>query len=131
MTIRTHDYTKESETCLSVVYRFEDCSDSYGPFIQELILPVTKITDKGYWIGPEYMKKWVSSSGKKRYAFPNRHDALVSYIHRKQRHEKILLAQLKYVAMNLQTAKAFVRDFASNTSSPIEKLPWSLDIVKI
>ena len=60
-----------------------------------------KETPKGYWIGygfyiPNNLRgnaKWVSKTGRKRYAYPTKEEALENYIKRTQKRIKILERQ--------------------------------------
>jgi hypothetical protein len=65
-----------------------------------------KETPKGYWIGfgtPETLhggKRWVSKTGKKRYAYPTKEEALHNFIRRKKKQIQIT----KYILELAQAA---------------------------
>jgi hypothetical protein len=56
-----------------------------------------KFTPKGYWIGGNGFKKWVSATSLKKFAYPTLQEALTSFRLRKEQQVRILKAQL-YVA---------------------------------
>lgn len=57
---------------------------------------IVKETPKGYWIGisPNYSDRWVSKISRKRFAYPTKEEALVSFEARNNRMMKILNHQL-------------------------------------
>lgn len=72
-----------------------------------------KETNKGYWIGYGYFgipdklrgnAHWVSKTGKKRFAYPTKKEALIGYIKRTERRIKILTYQLDSCKISLSTA---------------------------
>lgn len=87
-------------------------------------LPMIKETPKGYWIyehqplhddemdifnneeefafGYQPSKKWVSKTGKKRYAYPTKPEALVNFIKRKQ-------SALEHLEQQLAKTKAMIK----------------------
>lgn len=70
---------------------------------------IIKITPKGVWIsmgGYPETKKFVLTSGRRRYAYPNVELAMESYIQRKRHHLGHLARQTKYVEHSLANAKA-------------------------
>lgn len=83
-------------------YRYETVRNDYGPFIRLNKYNLHKETPKGYWIGYGSLRegqlrshsKWVSKTGKKRYAYPTREEALVNYIKRCEIRTAILSTQL-------------------------------------
>lgn len=59
---------------------------------------VDRETPKGYWVRLPYVykgEKWVSNYAKKRFAYPTKREALVSFIARKRRQLLILKYQLE------------------------------------
>jgi len=81
-------------------YRYEEVNyHEIGIRLNERVFELIKETPKGYWIDlfPDMgwnEKKWVSSTAKKRYAYPTKEEALSSFIARKERQIEILKAQL-------------------------------------
>ena len=83
-------------------YRYETVRAEYGPFIRLNTFNLHKETPKGYWIGYGSLhegqlrshSKWVSKTGKKRYAYPTKDEALVNYIKRCEIRTEILSSQL-------------------------------------
>lgn len=81
-----------------------------------------KETPKGYWIGhgfyaPENLRsnsRWVSKTGKKRYAYPTKEEALSNYIKRTERRIKILKRQLWSIELALNIAKSKQKSHANN-----------------
>jgi hypothetical protein len=86
-------------------YRYEDIVYAdIGVRINERKFKLLKETPCGYWILPDWgynypeseeFKRWVSKVSKKRFAYPTKEEALVSYMARKKRQIEILKSQLK------------------------------------
>lgn len=78
-----------------------------NPQIELLEFKLTKETPKGYWLGviafPKY--KWVSKTGKKRYAYPTKEEAMINFIKRTERRIEILERQLWSGKIALDIAK--------------------------
>lgn len=75
--------------------------------------PVIRETPKGFWIkdpddhnwvGREQKERWVSNYTKKRFAYPTKEEAWLSFIRRKERQRKILLGQLQNIVSILEVA---------------------------
>lgn len=78
-----------------------------------------KETPAGYWIIPEYQdpveamvnfrdawyRKWISKTSRKRFAYPTKEEALVSFKMRKQKQIPILEAQLECAKETLKIAE--------------------------
>ena len=64
-----------------------------------------KETPKGYWIGYRYSKRWISKTGKKRYAYPTKKEALINYIKRTERRKEILENQAFACQLGINSAK--------------------------
>lgn len=66
---------------------------------------VIRETPCGYWIEnfSALLPKWVSKTGKKRYAYPTKDEARASYYARKQRQVTILTEQLHQAQMAYNT----------------------------
>ena len=89
---------------VTVLYRYYDypSDDSLiGVRIRCDSYNVIKRTPRGYWIGNRIgsifrddKKRWVSSSSRKRFAYPTKKEALVSLIARKRLQIRILKYQL-------------------------------------
>lgn len=80
-------------------YRFED--DIYSSLKdkpREVLFSLVRETDCGYWVRSvawSFEKpRWVSKTAKKRFCYPTRKDALVSYSLRKNRQVALLEHQL-------------------------------------
>jgi hypothetical protein len=67
-----------------------------------LSIPIIKETPKGYWINNAYRKRWVSKTGKKRYAYPTQADAIVNYRKRTGFYIRILESQLHSAKLSLK-----------------------------
>lgn len=81
-----------------------------------LVFDLVKETPKGYWIIPEdtlyfmitdklISKKWVSKIGRKRYAYPTKKEALISYKARSNIYLDILKQRIYNVKRGLECAK--------------------------
>lgn len=66
---------------------------------------VIRKTLKGVWVKDWKKERWVSNSGKKRFAYPTKAEALFAYTKRKEREILILNSRLNYVKRCLKTAK--------------------------
>lgn len=78
---------------------------------------VLRETEKGYWISTGYMtlgeqldllkykgpEKWVSKTGKKRFAYPTKEEAMVNYIARKK-------SQIKHCKNMIENAEKGLRN---------------------
>lgn len=70
-------------------HNYEPSTEDYYPRLIEFT-PVSS-TARGYWIRDTNNKKrWVSSSGKKRYAYPSKQEAKENYILRTERYIRIM-----------------------------------------
>ncbi len=76
-----------------------------------ITLNLHKETPKGYWIGYGdktglfSTSKWVSKTGKKRYAYPTKEEALVNFTKRTERRMGILNSQISKCRDGLHMAK--------------------------
>lgn len=82
-------------------YRYEDSTYSGVRMVEFNLI---KETPEGYWIMDGFDKRWVSKTGKKRYAYPTQAEALTSYIARKSRQKELLTAQLNNTRQRLEHA---------------------------
>ncbi len=62
-------------------------------------------TDKGFWITNHLGKRWVSATGKKRFAYPTAEEALVNFVARKKSQIKIMNSILSNVIRQLAEAE--------------------------
>lgn len=76
---------------LTILYRAEyACYVNSNTLIYFYSYPVVKYTNKGVWIKVDTDKKFVLLSGKKRFAYPTKEEALYSLKCRKERQLKII-----------------------------------------
>lgn len=93
-----------------------------GTYLHEDIWFLDKETKCGWWIvqnnwkGEIIARKWVSSSARKRFAYPTKEEALNSLYHRKKR-------QIQFLEHNMAVAKAVVRYFneKNKENQPVSK----------
>jgi len=79
------------------LYRYHDVHYTTGVQVHMRKFKVVKETPCGYWVKLFESfddKKWVPNNTRKRYAYPNKEEALTSFIARKRRQVKILETQL-------------------------------------
>jgi hypothetical protein len=69
------------------------CTD--GPRVYLNSFMVVKETRCGYWIEAYEGLKWVSATGKKRFAYPTKDEAINSFHARKRRYLQILFEQAR------------------------------------
>lgn len=67
------------------------------PYVYRHRYPVIKQTREGKWIDVYGKRRWVSDSGKKRFAHPTEEQANVSFLHRQRRRLEILGAHVAQV----------------------------------
>ncbi len=94
--------TSYKHSDLGHLFRYVRNGDSqWGTNIRCQMLPILSLTQKGYWISDsEYPyngvpKRWVSNSGRKRYAYPTEAEALFAFKARTQRAIIILKSNLQ------------------------------------
>jgi hypothetical protein len=83
------------------------------PKVSLMTFNLHKETPKGYWIGhgfhcPDNLRanaRWVSKTGRKRYAYPTKEEALESFIKRKEKQVKILKHQTWSAEIALKLAQ--------------------------
>lgn len=86
---------------IMLLYRIEGSAHYYdgyaSPDISLHVQSFTtfKKTEKGYWINVYGKMKWVSSSGKKRYAYPTVAEAKINFIKRRTKYVEILKRKLQ------------------------------------
>ena len=90
--------------------------DIDGDYVPSSLPPTTKLeleeynlikeTEKGYWIGYTWFKKWVSKTSKKRFAYPTKEEALTNFIKRTERRINYLENDLDACKIGLELAKA-------------------------
>jgi hypothetical protein len=91
------------------LYRFDDMHYTTGVRVEKRKFKVIKETPCGYWIKLFDCfddKKWVSKTGKKRYAYPTEEEALTSFKARKRRQIEILESQLTRARVALQAVRS-------------------------
>lgn len=100
-------YRYEDVRYAAPVYEDEDYHRGQGRLEVRLrAYPVFKHTPKGVWLLDYAMdKRFVRLEARKRYACPTKHDALVSFIARKQAQQRILQSKLDTVREALVKAK--------------------------
>lgn len=96
------------------LYRYErgyyNAATLDAPYLFLDTIQVIGETKCGYWIETYTGKRWVASTGKKRYAYPTKQEAYDSFIARTHRCITLLKAQLKQ-AEGYATAKMPPPDF--------------------
>ena len=65
-------------------------------WIEALCFKIIKHTNKGYWIEFGESKKWVSKTGKRRYAYPNSDEAHQDFVMRLEKRIEILKHKLEF-----------------------------------
>lgn len=66
-----------------ILYRVES---SLSGYLRGVKFKVVKETPKGYWIDEFGFKRWISKTGKKRYAYPTMIEAINSFCCKKHRY---------------------------------------------
>ena len=94
-----------------VLNEWEEISGSYAK-VEESRYKVLSETQCGYWIviyafdiDDRKNRKWVSKTAKKRYAYPTKNEAMISFKARKNRQIKILTNQLNNVKSVLRSVE--------------------------
>lgn len=85
--------------------RYSNGVDEYGnvipgpgqPYIHCHSFIVVKHTPKGVWIEEFGRKRFILSTANKRFALPNKEEAMISFLARKRRQLTILKAQVSHV----------------------------------
>ena len=88
---------------------FENVTSTYRR-LELATYPLIRETPKGYWIGNEYSKRWVSKTARKRFAYPTTEQALDSYILRTKRCISILKARTDEAEEGLYIAEQMQKD---------------------
>lgn len=103
-------------------YRYEDVriAGELGVRVEVREFNLIKETPKGYWICPRWdreqeHKRWVSSSGKNRKAYPTKQQALENYEKRKERQIKILEARLQDARSGLNQVPRMLQELQNVT----------------
>ena len=105
-----------------ILYRYDEILTTEGVRVYRREFAVIKETPKGYWVetgfsfgGPGRKPdralgdRWVSRTGRKRFCWPTKQEALESLIQRKQRQQKILNAQLSRASTAEAIAKKMLK----------------------
>jgi hypothetical protein len=95
-------------------YRYEEHNNS----VRLITLNLHKETLMGYWIGYgstnvgslRSESRWVAKSGKKRYAYPTKKEALTSLFKRKKQQVRILKKQLRTAEIALRNAEGMIKN---------------------
>ena len=106
-------------------YRHTETSYESGVQLDVKEYKLVRETPKGYWIiddlwdydeeSVETYKKWVSKTARKRWAYPTKEEALVSFKARKRRQIRILTYQLSEAKTALKLAEG--EDFSTVKST--------------
>ena len=118
--------TQENFTvqALPVLYRYETSGSgtSRVALFREEYVPV-KETPKGWWIDywgdKGQARKWVSKTGKKRFAYPTKELALESFVARKQH----MIAKLEYTLEMTKTALELAKQIQAGEKTDEDSLP--------
>lgn len=89
-------------------YRYETRPSEYGPSYAHLLKYfITKETPCGFWISPftSGKSRWVSNTGRKRFAHRSKKEALESFMARKNREIEILNVRLRKANQSLIDAQ--------------------------
>jgi len=86
-------------------YRFSNFVSIYGVEIRESHYDLLRETPRGYWIEKYGFEKWVSKTSRKRFAYPDRKQALRNFIARKERQIKICTSSLSSAKIALNQAE--------------------------
>jgi hypothetical protein len=102
---------------------FNDFGDAPAPLfphvrVQLKTFNLHRETPKGYWIGYGHTtegslrstSRWVSRTAKKRYAFPTKEEALLSFFKRKKQQVRILGNQLRTAEIALRDAEGMLKN---------------------
>lgn len=100
-------YRYEAVQHASVGYDGEYFRPSYPcPRIELREFVTQKETPGGYWIDIIYGKpRWVSRTGRKRYAYPTKEEAMVNYVKRTEKHVSMLRSRLETAEIALERAR--------------------------
>lgn len=97
-----------------IFYRYETQYSAGGSnSIQLELFKLIKETDKGYWIKHndfDMYKKWIPKVSLKRFAYPTKKEALINYIKRNEKRNKILKSQLRIVSSNIKMANELLKE---------------------
>lgn len=115
-------------------YEIQETSSMMGFAITDLKLITFNLhreTPKGYWIGhgqimEGYLRstsKWVSKTGRKRYAYPTKEQAMHNFMKRTEKRKEILKSQLEMVEDGLRKAKILNMTAQKFYVNDIVKLP--------
>lgn len=95
---------------IEYTYYFDNWDLPKGSLEIVKFTPISE-TPCGYWIQPNpyCKKKWVSKTGKKRYAYPTIQEARVNFIKRTEKRLKILETQVDCVQDALRQIQTFYK----------------------
>ena len=98
------------------LYRYEAVNSLDALFLQVHMFPIIKRTPKGVWIDVWGLKKFVLLSGRKRFAWPTKEEALFSFQKRKEAQIRILTSQLKTAEEGLRLSQLTMKEITSLAS---------------
>lgn len=82
------------------------------------VFDIVKKTPKGVWVQigyPVFGKRWVSNTSTKRYAYPTKEEAWISFIARKQKQYRILGKKLLSIESILKAQAPTEEDFSRHS----------------
>lgn len=105
-------------------YRYSSIRDENGPKLLLEIFELIKETPCGYWIKDrpsvfvfDERKRWVSKTAKKRYAYPTKMEAMISFKMRRLRQIAILKSRLLDAEWELDLIKEIIKKENENSST--------------
>jgi len=104
------------------LYRYDSTLTDGGQYVYCNEYRIDRETPKGYWIENE--TKWVSSNGKRRWAYPTIEEAWESFVARKTRQVMILQRQLSYAEDLLSMTK---REQATTRPLMVPRIAFGID----
>jgi hypothetical protein len=107
------------------LYRIEYYYNEDGIYLYLQIYYVVAYTPAGYWIGTTYKafpehntkERWISATGKKRFAYPTKREAIISFVARKRKH--LIHAQRRFhnVELVAHGAELLLKQMNENENS--------------
>ncbi len=115
--------SKKHETSLTlgcqVLYRFDDncLADFKTGTLKPHELKVVASTRYGDWVQLYGRRRWVNRNAHKRFAYPTKAEAAVSYARRKLRHRNITLARLDHIYDKMDDAQQALAVYAPDAKA--------------
>lgn len=105
--------SEKSGSDLEYLYRYDTANYSTGITVSLHRYRIVKRTPKGFWISDYSFSfpqkdRWVSATGKKRYAYPTQDEALESFMYRKLRYMRILEGRLRNAKISFEAGAALL-----------------------